>query len=142
MTDLKRVLVFIALGPPFGYITAFWLLLGGLHLVFDGWDHFDSRRTFDYHQVVLLPLAYSVGFVPALLAGLLDVFLARRRFRYRVLWCALFGFAVSFIPLVMPLAMGFIHGPYLLMFGLVGTVPAAICSWLAGKWFGTDARPG
>ena len=31
MTDLKRVLVFIALGPPLGYITAFWLMLAGLN---------------------------------------------------------------------------------------------------------------
>jgi hypothetical protein len=27
--------------------------------------------------------------------------------------------------------MGFVHGPYVVLFGLIGAVPAALCSWLA-----------
>jgi hypothetical protein len=140
MITLKRLLVFVALGPLLGYIMAFWFILSAFNFILGGWDQFDVRRVVDYHQVVLLPAAYSVGLVPALLAGLFDGFLASRQVRHRVLWCTLFGFAVSFVPLVTPLAMGFVHGPYLLIFGFIGAVPAATCSWVAGKWIAT-ARP-
>jgi hypothetical protein len=26
---------------------------------------------------------------------------------------------------------GFVHGPYVLLFGLIGAVPGAICAWLS-----------
>jgi hypothetical protein len=29
--------------------------------------------------------------------------------------------------------MGFVHGPYVVLFGLIGAVPAALCSWLAAE---------
>lgn len=89
--------------------------------------------TFDYHQIVLIPSAYMVGLVPALLAGVFDGILARRNIRYRVLWCALFGYAMGFIPLLSSLSKGFLHGPFVLMFGLLGAAPAAVCSWIVGN---------
>ena len=87
---------------------------------------------FDYRQLVLLPLAYQVGLVPALLVAAFDGWLAKRGVRYRVGWSTLFGFAMSFIPLLGALAMGFLHGPFVAMFGLLGAAPAAACSWLSG----------
>jgi hypothetical protein len=91
-----------------------------------------APTVFDYHQISLIPLAYMVGLVPALLAGVFDGILARRNIGYRVLWCALFGYAMSFIPLLSSLSMGFLHGPFVLMFGLLGAVPGAVCSWIVG----------
>lgn len=39
----------------------------------------------------------------------------------RVLRCSLFGFTVSFLPLLTSLSLGFLHGTFVLMFGVIGT---------------------
>lgn len=92
-----------------------------------------DKSVFDYHQIVLVPVSYMLGIVPACFAGLFDGVLARRRVRYGPLWTTLFGFAVSFLPLATSFAAGFIHGPLVLVFGFVGALPAFVCSWLARK---------
>jgi len=125
---MKRLLIFAVLGPPLGLVTGMWGILPVLN-----WS-LGAESVFDYHQIVLLPLAYQVGLIPALLVGVFDGVLAKRDIGYRVVWCALFGFAMSFLPLLSSLAMGFLHGPFVLLFGLLGAVPAAVCSWLAGTW--------
>jgi len=48
----------------------------------------------------------------------------------RIALTALFGYAISYLPLIGAPWMGFIHGPYIVLFGLVGAVPSAVCSWL------------
>jgi hypothetical protein len=40
---------------------------------------------------------------------------------------------VSFLPLLGALSMGFLHGPHVAIFGLLGAAPAAACSWLSGN---------
>jgi hypothetical protein len=87
--------------------------------------------TLDYHQIVLLPSSYVIGIVPALVVAVFDY--AIGNVLYRILWTALFAFGAAFIPLIGALMMGFIHSPYILLFGIIGAVPGAICSWLAGK---------
>ena len=124
---MKRLLIFALLGPPLGVATGLWVILP----VFS-WAVGDPVQ-FDYHQLILLPLGYLSGVPPALLAGLLDRFLAKRNIRRRVLWVALGGFLLSFLPLASSFAAGFIHGPFILIFGFVGAVPAAVCSWLSGN---------
>ena len=124
---MKRLLIFALLGPPLGVATGLWVILP----VFS-WAVGDPVQ-FDYHQLILLPLGYLSGVPPALLAGLLDGFLAKRNIRRRVLWVALGGFLLSFLPLASSFAAGFIHGPFILIFGFVGAVPAAVCSWLSGN---------
>ena len=125
---MKRILVFALLGPPLGFVTG----LSGSSFQILNWALGDPS-TFDLHQVVLLPLAYVIGLLPALGVGFFDALLARRGFRWRPLWCGLCGFAMSFLPLVPAFALGFLHGPYVLLFGLIGVPPGAICSWLAGR---------
>jgi hypothetical protein len=124
---LRRFLIFALLGPPLDMITGMW----GIAPVMN-WS-FGDPSVFDYHQLVLTPLAYEVGLLPALLTGAFDGWLARQGIRFRIACCALFGFAASFLPLLGALSMGFMHGPFIAIFGLVGAVPAA-CSWLAGMW--------
>jgi hypothetical protein len=121
---MRRVLIFALIGPPLGFATAYWGLLQILNWALG------SPSTFDYHHVVLLPFAYVVGIVPALVVAIFDSSLAARHIGYRVLWTTLFAYAAGFIPLGAFL-MGFIHSPYILFFGLVGAVPGAVCSWLA-----------
>jgi hypothetical protein len=126
---MKRLLTFAVLGPPLGMLTGMFGILPVLNWAVGG-----PQTQYDYHQIVLLPAAYMVGFVPALLAGVFDGVLAKRHVRHRVFWCALAGFAVSFLPIAGALSMGYIHGPFLLLFGLLGAVPGAVCSWLASRW--------
>ena len=124
---MRRFLIFALLGPPLGMITGMWGILPVLN-----WSLGDAA-VIDYHQIVLMPLAYQVGVLPALLAAAFDGWLAKREIRFRVAWCALFGFVVSFLPLLGALSMGFLHGPYVAIFGLLGAAPAAACSWLSGN---------
>ena len=48
---MKRLLIFALLGPPLGVATGLWVILPVFSWAVG--DHF----SFDYHQVVLLPLA-------------------------------------------------------------------------------------
>jgi hypothetical protein len=123
---MRRFLVFAALFPPFAFIVAMWGVLQILNLALA------ESSTADYHQLILLPAAYVIGLLPAILTALADEALARRHVRYRILWTALAGYVFIFAPLLAALLMGFVHGPYLMVFGIIGAIPGAICSWLAG----------
>jgi len=129
---MKRFLIFALLGPLLGFVTFFWVLLQ----IFD-WV-LGAPSTADIYQVVLIPMSYAIGIVPALIAGLFDH--ALRNASWRILWTTLFGYLVAFLPIVSSLVMGYVHGPYVLIFGLVGAIPAAVASWLSSdkKWGGLN----
>jgi hypothetical protein len=115
-------------------LTGLWVMLPVLN-----WSQ-GGAAEFDYHQLVLVPSAYVIGLLPALLTAGFDGVLTKLGVRFRPLWCALFGFAAAFIPLLGALSMGFLHGPLVASFGLLGAAPAAACSWLSRKWAPPD-RP-
>jgi hypothetical protein len=123
---MKRFLIFGLLGPPLGFVMAFWVLLQILNWALG------TESTFDIRQIVLIPMSYAIGIVPALLAALFDGALARRNIRWRVLWTTLFAYVLGFLPILSALTLGYLHGPYLLIFGFIGAIPGAICSWLSG----------
>jgi hypothetical protein len=81
----------------------------------------------------LLPPAYMIGFIRALLVGLFDLFLFRGGIHLRPLWCSLFGFAMSFLPLLTSMLMGFIHGPFHPAIR-DGAVPGALCAFIADRF--------
>ena len=81
----------------------------------------------------MLPTIYLVGLTPALLAAWLDHLLAKRNVSCRIALTALFGYVISYLPLAAAFWIGFGHGPYVLLLGLIGTVPSALCSWLAAE---------
>jgi cytochrome c biogenesis protein CcdA len=122
---MKRFLIFGLLGPPLGFVTAFWVMLPALD-----WSLGASSHA-EFHQIVLLPVAYMIGIVPALLAALFDHVLARRKARWRILWTTLVSTTAGFLPIAASMFDGFVHGPYVLLFGLIGAVPGAICAWLS-----------
>jgi hypothetical protein len=124
---MKRFLIFVGIAPPLGFIVAFWVMLQIANW-FSG-----SASTFDVAQVMMLPMIYLVGLVPALAVAWFDHALSTRSLSRRVLLTALFGYAISYLPLIGAPWMGFVHGPYVVLFGLIGAVPAALCSWLAGE---------
>lgn len=123
---MRRFLVFAALFPLLAFIVAFWGMLQILNWALG------ENSTADYHQLILLPVAYVIVLLPAMLTGLVDHALAQRKLRYRVLWTAFAGYLFIYLPLLVALLTG-LHGPYLLLFGIIGAVPGAICSWLAGS---------
>ena len=124
---MRRFVVFATLFPLLAFLVSLWGILQILN-----WS-LGAESTIDYHQLILLPLAYVMVLLPAMLTAVVDDVLARRKTRYRIVWTAFAGYMFIFIPLLAALLTGSIHGPYLLLFGIIGAVPAAICSWLAGS---------
>lgn len=122
---MKRFLIFALLGPPLGFVVGFWGMLQIANWLLG------QPQPFDLHQLVLLPSAYLLGTIPALLAASFDQWLAKRDAPYRVVLTGLFAYAISYVPLGGALLMGFIGGPVVLLYGLVGAVPGMVCSWLS-----------
>jgi hypothetical protein len=125
--SMKRFLIFAAVAPPLGFIVAFWVMLQIANWLAG------SPITFDVAQIMMLPTIYLVGLTPALLAAWFDHALARRNVPYRIALTALFGYAISYLPFAAAFWIGFGHGPYVLLLGLIGAVPSAVCSWLAAE---------
>ena len=107
---MKHVLIFVLLGP----------LLGALVGMFP-WS-FGQRMD-------VLPLAYMYGSAPALIAGLVDRFLADwLTLLYRVIAAAFVGYLATSI------CFGIVAGGFagVFLFGILGIIPAALCSLIAG----------
>lgn len=121
---MKRFLIFAALGPLFGFATVM-ALVQGLDWAIGG------ETPVEFGQLVLLPAAYVLGFVPAMIVAMIDH--AFRDLRYRILWTTLSAYLAGFLPILTALLLGFMHGPFLLLFGMIGALPGAICSWLSGE---------
>ena len=73
-----------------------------------------------------------IGIIPAVVTCLIDWYLDVH-VRYRPVFCALVGFAVTYPftrnSLVHPTPGSF----WPLVGGMIGVLPAALCSWLSGK---------
>ena len=132
---MTRFLIFAAIAPPLGFVVAFWVMLQ-----ISNWLA-GSPITFDVAQIMMLPTIYLVGLIPALLAGWFDHALARRNVSYGIALTALFGYAISYLPLAGVYRVGFAHGPEILLFGLIGAVPSVVCSWLAADRQAPDLVP-
>jgi len=124
---MTRFLIFAAIAPPLGFVVAFWVMLQIANWLAG------SPITFDVAQIMMLPTIYLVGLIPALWAGWFDHALARRNVSYGIALTALFGYTISYLPLAVAFWIGFGHGPCVLLFGLIGGVPSALCSWLAAE---------
>ena len=118
-------------GPTIGSAVCFFVLLPMISVLGGDWHAYNLSMLVSY--VITLPIALAMGIIPAALACILDAKLSRYRIRRRRAWCAGIGFLVSFIPLAPSFFHDFIHGPYLLAFGMVGAIPAALCSWWADE---------
>jgi hypothetical protein len=125
---MTRLLIFAAMAPPLGFVVAFWVMLQIANRLAG------SPITFDVAQIMMLPTIYLVGLIPALMAAWFDHALAKRNVSYRIAFTALFGYTISYLPLAVAYWVGFAHGPEVLLFGLIGAVPSAVCSWLATEW--------
>ena len=129
---MTRFLIFAAMAPPLGFVVAFWVMLQIADWLAGG------PSSFDVDQIMILPTIYLVGLIPALLSAWFDHVLATRQASYRIALTALFGYAISYLPLAFASWMGVALGPEVLLLGLIGAVPSAVCSWLAAEGQATD----
>ena len=127
---MKRILVFVLLGPVIGYaVYVLWQLSIG--------------RSIGGVEGVLLgfPFAYIFGVLPTLVIGFGDRLLQEKiRLWPRIIIVALIGYCASIAMMslwtAVPLPLS-----HLLSFGIVGAVQGAACSWLARCTHVTDAEP-
>ena len=135
MREFLRVLLYVVAGPYVG-LLAMALLIGSLTLVTTG-----SPRDFTFGPELIAPgiliATYTVGLVPALLSGIVAIFVARRAAGWRNwLWMGLIGGLIS-------LAASFVlvgGGPEMIgvsqrnpVIGLVtasGAIAAVVCAAL------------
>lgn len=116
----RRLLIFALLGPPIGFVVVRYGLL------------FDTINGFEWQQFILLPMIYAIGLVPALAVAGVDQLLASKGVRWRALWTAASGYLAAFIPILVSILHFGLTSPYVLLWGVVGAIPAFVCSILSG----------
>jgi|SRR4051794_102231 Family of unknown function (DUF5413) len=117
---MKRFAIFMLVGPAAGFVV--FLLRQWLAGKFAGWEA----------AAFQLPIAYMFAFLPSLVMWFVDWLLFDKMHRWRrIVILALVGYAASIVMLLIWSPVQ-IHLPQLLIFGIVGAVQAALCSWLMG----------
>ncbi|UZE48751.1 DUF5413 family protein [Rhodopseudomonas sp. P2A-2r] len=125
---MKRFVIFVLLGPVIGFIVFVLRDIAG-GKIFGGFPGL----------LIGLPFAYLFGIVPALIMWLEDWWLCERiPLLAKVATSALNGYLAVIALLWLNTAPGQVHAPQFLTFGLVGAVPAAICSLLS--WTGWSRK--
>jgi len=147
MRGFLRIVLFVVLGPYLG-LAMMSLTIGTYTYATNG-----SMRDFvlpdDLLTGWLLVVIYAIGFVPALLSGIVAIFLSRAVSGWRYwLWMAVVG-AVPCVLLALLMTTG---GPEMmgksgelpLLIGmtLAGAVAASLCAALfdAGAWLAGDRK--
>jgi hypothetical protein len=113
--DMKRFLIFLLLFPALAtasFYAVLYILTGAVVDSLSG-----------------PALCYLVFIVPALVVALVDRSASRLGVIHCVIATALFAYGVSFLTVACALGL---HN-VILAFGLVGGIPAAVCSWLSNE---------
>jgi hypothetical protein len=114
---MKRFLIFTALFPPLALA------------VFTAPDTFGKYPHFDWWVV---GIAYMVAIIPAWLTAGMDGALSAKPTYLRIVGTAVTGAVIT--DSVSLFMWGFFPGYWpVLMAGLVGAIPAAVCSWLSSE---------
>jgi hypothetical protein len=123
---MKRFVIFALLGPPLGLLIVFLMpsFTHGKPLEFPAPDG----------MLLLSPFAYLFGVVPALLTAIADWLLAKALPLYaRVPTTAAFGYLVTFLTMFLTYNPSKVSLPLVFAYGIVGLVPAAVCSLLSSE---------
>ena len=117
---MKRFVIFMLIGPAVGF--AVFLLRQWLAGKFVGWEA----------AAFQLPITYLFAILPSLVMWFVDSLLFDKiRPWRRIVTLASVGYGASIVMLLIWSPVR-VHLPQLLIFGLVGAVQAAVCSWLVG----------
>ena len=127
---MKRFVIFVLLGPVIGFIVFVLRDIAG-GKIFGGFPG----------VLIGLPFAYLFGIVPALIMWLEDWWLCERiPLPAKIATSALTGYLAVIALLWLNTAPGQVRAPQFLTFGLVGAVPAVICSLLSWTGFSRKAQ--
>ena len=110
---MKRFLIFTALFPPLALV------------IFNAPDVI-MRHDFRLLDLVTLSVAYTLAVIPALILAWVD------QAFHSLAGTTIAGAAIAYLA---ALSIGFPFLDYrsILMIGLIGAIPAAVCSWLSGE---------
>ena len=127
---MRRIATFVLLGPFLVWLTTFILLLPAFL------KRPDSGTLMFPLTAIIIPVV--IGFVPALVLAGLDWLMARQGLSRvaRAAGCAVLGYPVALLGFWMALELVGLRSSFadeMLISGLFGTIPAAVCSWVAGK---------
>ena len=128
---MKRALIFMLLGPVLGSLVIS-LIVFPTAAMLEGIGFQLGPKNLIL-AVIGLPVAYVIGIIPAVVTCLIDWYLDVRDVRYRPVFCALVGFAVTYPFMRDSLVHPTPGSLWPLVGGMIGVLPAAVCSWLSGK---------
>jgi hypothetical protein len=116
---MKRFLIFVSLFPGIAIASL------------DAFISIEIGAVSDNPEAYKLVLwGYVVGVVPALTCASVDLLLGRTRFP-SIVGTALVGYGIAILAALAIFDWGLIER--ILFFGLIGAIPATICSWLSGE---------
>ena len=115
---MKRFLIFVFLFP--GIATAVFFALVTIAVALP-----------DNPEALLVVMwGYVVGIVPALVCAVVDLFLRKTRIP-AIIGTTLVGYGIAVLAGLTIFDYGLIGK--ILAFGLIGAIPAALCSWLSNE---------
>jgi hypothetical protein len=109
---MKRYLIFTVLFPPLALV------------IFNAPDVI-MRHDFRLLDLMTFGLAYAVTIIPAWLLAAVD-------WKFSTLGTTIAGAAIAYLAAII-IGFPFLDYRATLMIGLVGAIPAAVCSWLSDK---------
>jgi hypothetical protein len=120
--SMIRFILFAILGPFLGFLV--FIVLGG---------GFKSHTAESF--TILLSFAFVAGFLPALATAALDRVIEMRGARslQRYLLTGLIGYAAAYLLMLENLFEPSPLLPFRFDWGLIGAIPAVICSWATDK---------
>ena len=116
---MKRFLIFIFLFPGIATVVLFAFISIGVGALPD-----------NPQAIFVVGWGYVVGVVPALVCAVVDLLLGKTRIP-AVIGTTLVGYGIAILAGLTIFDWGLIER--ILAFGLLGAIPAAVCSWLSGK---------
>jgi len=118
---MKRFLIFVFLFPGMAIAVFFALISIWLWVALP--DNPEGA-------LLLVGWGYVVGVVPALLCAVVDLFLRKTRIP-AIIGTTLVGYGIAVLAALTIFDYGLIGK--ILAFGLIGAIPAALCSWLSNE---------
>jgi hypothetical protein len=115
---MKRLAIFGLLGPPLATVILFLVLLPIAGLL-------EGQRI----EISISPSAYLYCLFPALLLAMFDWVTQMIELPYRPIAAAIAGWILTFLGLREILALPDLLG-WFLAIGLLGAIPAFVCSWV------------
>ena len=122
---MKRFLIFALLFPGIALVVFFALLSMAVGVFPD-----------NPQALFVVGWGYVVGVVPALVCAVVDLLLRKTRIP-AVIGTTLVGYGIAILAALMIFDWGLIGK--ILAFGLIGAIPAAVCSWLSNEKQSIDA---